>query len=691
MKKMLIIGTSLLLGAGIFLRLWMLGSSPFGADNMEFYKLALQNQNILDFWKNPPWLNQIPLNETFSLVLVKLGLPPTPFVVRLPFAVMGILALFFVWLFARRHAGEIAAGVTLLIAVFNPYQLYFSRTAYHYSGALAWSAALFCIFWHMKEQLQNHQLPSRRLMALWFAVAMLACHMHMSVWALGGLQGVLLLGYGWQGLKTDISLFKRFLIGLFIGGGVSILLLSRWVFRAMQRLEIATEGRRDLIGEDATGEFVRLLPAYFAGETLLGVAVLIAAVALAVVTLIKASPFRSFYRSLAVVFSLHLLVYMTYIAAIGGGVAKIAYFSALWPIFILFLGIGIVHGIEVLCGSRRTLRYAFTSSMLACYLAITIPAAWAVVSLEGKPTPYYRINEWVSENLSPNTPILVDRWFEPWNELAIHNPDGIHYTFTVPDEPLENYRQLNWRNTAKRFFEQHPCAAFLRVTPNKYEYELGVWDFPAHHFQRSATVTNEAALRMSRLGFAPTGEYHNPDRLAVRLVYNTTEDLIANARQSDLQALRMYGDGWNYLKPWQPLPGWPEQLMQLLWIQAGAFQQQGRGFNHLDEINRLSQPEAIQYLNQGRWASYRIPSPNSTLRLFNLTNSEHRMELRLIGVAVSGPIQARVGNANVRFPATRMVEHRIPLPLQPGEQEVRFSVPPDQMLLILSAELAPAS
>ncbi len=689
MKKPLMIGALLLFGAAVFLRLWLLGFSSFGADNMEFYKLALQDQDILEFWRNPPWLNQMPLNETFSLLLVKAGLPATPFVVRLPFALMGILALYFLWLFVRRHAGEAAAGATLLIAAFNPYQLYFSRTAYHYSGAITWSAALFCVFWLVKERLENNELPSRGLVVSWFAVAMLACHMHMSVWAVGALQGILLFGYGWKGLGGNTAPFRRFAIGLCVGGGASVLLLSRWIFRALQRLDIAAEGRRELIGEDAAVEFIRLLPAYFAGERPVGVGLLFGAVVLAVAALIIPSPKRRFYRSLTFVFLLHLVVFMAYIAVIGGGVAKIAYFSALWPLFILFLGIGTTLGIEAISGPRYTIRYGLGAILAAGYLAVTVPAAWAVVHLEGKPTPYFSINDWVLEHLPPGTPVLVDRWFEPWNEMALHNPGGIHYTFTVPDEPLDTYRRMNWRATVEDFFERYPRAAFVRVNPGKYERELGPWDFAERHFSQSSAVTNEAAVRMYRLGFVPTLDYarENRDRVVTRIYYNTTEDLIVRAQRQGQDRLRLYGEGWGYLKPWRPQPGWPEQLMQLTWIQAGAFLERGYGFTDLNGINRLPQPEAMRYLNRGQWADYRVPSQETAFRLFNLTEDTLTTELRIVAVALSGPVRVRAAHGTVSFPATLMVERRIPLSLEPGEQAVRFSVQPDQFLLVLSADL----
>ena len=271
-KKREMLTVPVLMVLAVALRFWMLGYAPFGTDSMEFYKLALRNQSIVEFWKNPPWMNQIPLNETLSLLMVKIGLPATPFVVRLPFAVMGVLALFFVWRFARLRFGAGAALLVLLLAVFNPYQIYFSRTAYHYSGAICWSAALFLGFWSMLEFFQRNEAPRIKQLMWWFLAAAAACHMHMSVWIVAGLQGLLLLVFGFRLKGSDR---RRFLTKFSVGAVLLGLLMFRWILRAVQEvLKVSGENGGGQKGASASAEFSRLLPAYFAGENSFAVALL---------------------------------------------------------------------------------------------------------------------------------------------------------------------------------------------------------------------------------------------------------------------------------------------------------------------------------------------------------------------------------------------------------------------------------
>ncbi|MDD5677771.1 MAG: glycosyltransferase family 39 protein [Kiritimatiellae bacterium] len=543
----------LLGGVAVFFRFWLLGLSPFKADTMEFYKLALRNQSLVELWKNPPWMNQIPLNETLSLLMVKAGFLATPFVVRLPFAVMGILALFFVWRFARRWFGAGAALLTLLLAVFNPYQLYFSRAAYHYSGAICWSAALFCAFWAIKEHLQNGRLPSLSTWLGWFLAAALACHMHLSTWMVVSLQALLIFIFGFLAFGKRPEERRRFLVSFFTGVVLLGAVMSRWVFRAVKEVAQNSIGGGHHFGFDAKTEFARLLPAYFAGENIFAVILLFIFILLAVAALFSPAEKGGRYRSLAWICALHLTVVMGYIVAVGGGVAKIAYFSAIWPHFILLMGIGAFRGIQALAsGSWRKAMYGL---LAGGYLALTAWPVYAIIHLEGTPTPYYKINDWVVKNLPSGAPVLTDRWLDPWNELAVHNPGGINYTFTVPDEPFETYCQFNWRRTAEQFFEKYPDAAFLELSRGKYEDILGPWDFPRRYFAQSVSITNEAAMTLRRWKIFPEWDYAaaNTNRVVIRIFYNTREDVIRHAREQGRAALVLYEPTWGYVKLWQQL------------------------------------------------------------------------------------------------------------------------------------------
>lgn len=635
-KKREMLAVLFLIILAVAFRFWLLGSAPFRSDTMEFYKLALRNQNIIELWKNPPWVNQIPLNETLSLLLVKAGLPPTPFVVCLPFALMGILALFFVLRFACRWFGTGAALLTLLLAAFNPYQIYFSREAYHYSGAICWSAALFLAFWSIKETMQRNETPTKKQLGLWFLAAVAACHMHMSVWVVAGLQGLLMLIPGFK-LKGEER--SRFFVPFSVGAVIFGALMLRWIIRAVKALLIVSgEHGTGQLGASAGSEFLRLLPAYFAGENIFAVALLLVFFALAVLALFRSSNELRRFRSLTWICILHIAVLMLYVGLVGGGVAKITYFSAIWPHFILLMGIGSYLGVQTL--TLKPWRMGLVVLLAGGYIALTASPDWAIVHLEGKPTPFYKINDWVLHNLPAGTPVLADRWFEPWNELAVHNRGGINYTFTVPDEPVDTYRQLNWPATVEQFFDKYPDAAFLELCRGRYEEKLGPWTFPQRYFARVASVTNDAGMILRRTKVIPGDDFSavNTNRVVVRIFYNTAEDLIAAARRQGGDVLRLYGEGWGYAKP-----GW----------------------------------------QQGHFEDYRTFNQSASINLYNLKEAPLNGVLEISAATADKPKTVSVNGVNTVFASGRIRTWTIPLTLQPMENKIPITSPSSDPLFVL--------
>lgn len=680
----------LLVVIGVFLRFWMLGFAPFRADTMNLYRAALGGQRIVDIWRDPPWLNQIPLGETLSMLAYRSGLPVNPsFAVRAPFALMGSATLLLLWRFAVRRFGTRAGWVVLFLAILNPYQLYYSRTSYYYIGVVFASTAMIMVLWDIRERLRRGELPYRWQWGAWFAATALACHMHMSAWILAAFQGGALFLFGWNGLKHSLNLRKRFLLHVFTIGFLLALLMSRWVYRAiLEMIKVSNSGGH--LASPIWPELRRLFPAYFAGENLLAVWLLVAVTVVALMALIVSFRRRTEFADFAIIGGLQVLVLMLYVGLAGGGLAKVTYFSGIWPLFIWFLGVGLWQGAEVLSAGRRWVQYGVVGVVLVAYTVLALPPAWAIVNLEGKLIPTLKINEWAIENLPTGTPILVDNWLQPWNQLAIHNADQINYTFTVPDDPIENYRALNWRATAAAFFKKYPQAALLEVDPGKYQDKVGPWHFPEQNFARIVSITNTPAVTLQKYCVYPLGRFALKDgktRYRNRIFYNTTEDLIAAAKRDNESALRLYGDGWRFLKPWQPMQGWPEQLMQMLWLQAGMVGDGGKTVASLADLQKIPQQQAMRYLNQGRWADYRIPGARSALRLFNLTENELSATLTVTGIALSGNVRCMIGGEVVLFPQTLMVARQVPITLKPGENEVVVAMPMNQFLLVHDVRL----
>jgi hypothetical protein len=625
-------------------RLRGLGHAAFGSDYMEFYRWVLMERPIADLWKNPPWMNQIPLNETLPLLLVKLGLPPTPFVVRLPFALMGLLALFFMARFAWKRFGPASSASVLLLGVFNPFYLFFSRTSYYYAGAACWSAAMFAAFWTPAADLVSSKRPRGRSLLWWFAAAVIACHMHMSVWVVTGLQAVLLLGLGLRGLRRAPSERHRFLVHFAIGAVALAAFMSRWVFRAVSEVLKISSGEGQHIGSESSREFLRLLPAFFAGERAVAVVLLLVFLALCAAALVRPHADRGRYRALFGLAALHLLALMLYIAFIGGGIAKISYFSPVWPLLILALGVGAERGAHALCAGRPVPRAALTAAALGAYLALTAPAARAIMALNGKLSPYYAVIHWSNANLPDGTPVLVDRWLTSWNQLAVHGPVDVAYTFPVPTGP----EHPQWKVFRADFFRRYPGAAMLKLASSPVEDAAGVWDFLDETFARKVSFTNAAARTMRRLQVYPTVKYRadTHDFSVAEIYYNTTEDLVRAARAAGRPTLRLYGDGWGFAKP-----GW----------------------------------------RQGHFEDYRVLGKQAAVSLFNLTEKPVRGRLVVEAATADRPKIARVAGRALSFSPNRVTRQDAALDLQPGENVISLTSPDSTPLFVRDLRWEPGS
>jgi len=679
-KRIEMVAVVFLLLLTLFLRLHLLGHSPFRADTMNFYSAALSGQSLLELWKNPPWLNQIPLSESITLVLAQLGVPVTPFFVRLPFALMGTLAVGILWWFTRSFLGRWPAITVLVLASMNPFQIYYSRMSYYYAGVILFSMLMFFCFWMIHEGLRKKTPPQRGLLIGWFAFAVIAAHMHMSVWVVIAFQGLWLLLMGLRLPKPAlISYVRRMAVGVVI----SLLLLIRWVWRAIKMVLEDTEQ----LGHDLLSEYIQIPPQYFAGQNIPALALLVVICALSVYACMPGKSKEPAFSHLAFLILIHWLVALAYVAVIGGGLAKISYFSSLWPLYMLFLGAGTTYGIQRIAKGRQAVFLSTWMLLMAAYVGLTFVPAKALVELEGKPTPYYMINEWVENHLPAGTPILVDRWFEPWNELAIHNPNAIPYTFTVPDEPFDNYIGLHWRQTAETFLKRFPGAAYLELTPLRYAGRIEPWDFPAKHFERRVVFTNTPARVLQQWKVNPGDFGVDSTRVEVFLYYNEFSDLISTqAFRADGIAWR-YGLGWTYFKPWRPRSDWSENLTQSLWIQAGAYLSEKKLLYQTGEIHRLDPYQAQRYFNLGRWADYMVPSPKAGLHVVNTSDEMRQVVVQVTGIALSGPIRARLHTSVIEFPAMKLVSYSVPVAVPTGEHTIAMQWPEQALLLVLDLQV----
>ena len=314
-----------------------------------------------------------------------------------------------------------------------------------------------------------------------------------------------------------------------------------------------------------------------------------------------------------------------YIAAAGGGdKAKLAYFSVNLPIFLALAVWTVDKAFEMAPGKRRLgLRLA---AILALGGGLLIPSI-QVVRREGKTTAYRVLKAWLDENLSPGDVAYVDRWYEPWNEMRMYAPTNVHVSFTVPDEPFDNYVNYGWRQKTQASIVDNEAQAFIRLTRN-HEQRMGLWTWPETWFRNRAVVTNRAGVWLRDTGFAPLEEFYmSTNRLETEIFYDTREDALARARANGQGVAWFYGRGWELFKPWQ----------------------------------------------QGDFSDYRVLQDKAVMEVHGLDGNVQRVRMEIDAAAAGTEAVVRIGqSAPVTFPGGRITTQTVELELEGESQTIEW-------------------
>ena len=505
---------------------------------------------VAELWKNPPWLNQIPFVDGIpALWCGWLGREVRIGTVREPFALAGMatLVLCAVWTWRRR--GAAAGALCALWLGLLPFAVYQSREAYYYAPAMLFAAWMSLRTVDLAGELAEGRSAGWWRYAEWYLAAQGTCLCHMSGWALTAAAGGWIAVAGWRGLQ-DKARTRHLVATAAVAAGLLAGTL-RWVLRALQEVHNANTGVGHHTGNPAGWVLSRAIPVMTGGGWFGIVA------ALAVATVAVCLIWRWHHGKSAADAGLSrlgwgawgaLAVSGTSVAIIGGGVAKWTYFAVAVPLWIVWCSAMVAALWEGWGGWKRTAGLAGTAAVLAAVLAWP---AWEVTRVEGKPTPYCALRAWLDGNLAEGDVAIVDRWLEPWNEMALYAPEKANVGFTVPDEPYEQYVANDWRGVTKRFFERNGAQAFIRLSRNHAD-RMGVWKWPETWFSHRSVVTNAAGLRLARSGFAPMEEFYlNPSRVEVEIFWDTHEEAAAKQLARGESSAVFFGPGWRLVKPWQ--------------------------------------------------------------------------------------------------------------------------------------------
>ena len=605
-----------------------LSRSAVRSDEINFLNYVERNQSLVDLWKTPPWFNQIPLADSVPIIWARLTRQAaSEAVIRQPFALLGWLTVAFGALWATRRRG-LGAGLLLgaWLAVL-PFHVYHSREAYYYVLAMFFAAGMVWRGADFAAKLRGGGRLLAREYAEWTLWTLLACMGHMSAWVVAGVAWLVLAASGLGGAAATGR--KRHGMAMGIVTAALALGMIRWVLRALYEMQRAAANPDAHIASAFDFVGPRVLPFFAGGANAIGIAILAAAVAAAgwVFWKSRGRPGRGdpLYGSLAWLALGGLAGSYFYITAVGGGEkAKLAYFAANLPAFLAFAACSIDRAFS---GAGAGRRLALDAGVAAALVALLAMPAWQVTRLEGKTTAYRALRAWLDANLAPGDAVLVDRWYEPWNEMARYAPSNVFVTFTVPDEPYESYVGYNWRQTAQTAIERNGAQAFIRLARN-HEKRAGLWTWPEKWFAHRAVVPNAAGVWLRDAGFAPMEEFYaETNRLQPEIFYDTHADVAARARAAGQDAVWFFGAGWRLFKPWQ----------------------------------------------QGDFADYRVLEGEGALEIHNLRDAPVMLTGEVVAAAMGGEQRVRIGeSAPLAFPDGRLERRTFALDLAPGVQVLRW-------------------
>ncbi len=618
-------------GAVVVLAGWVrfadLGYTPTRADELNMLNYAGGATTLAKLWTDPPWLNQIPLVDSIPVVWARLQPWRTvdEAFTREPFALLGLLTVAFCtgWMLRRRGLG---AGLLLgLWLAMLPYHVYHSREAYYYVVTMFFAAGMLLRGADFMTQLRGGTELKARQYGEWAVWTLLACLAHMSAWAVAGITWALLFVTGWRGLWSSAR--RRHSIAMaWVAGGLAVG-MSRWIFRAFLEMQRTAASPMGHIGADFGLVGPRVLPFFAGGANWVGGALLVVLLVALLWNMWRARKTGAaadpLYAAISWLAWLGLAASYAYVFGVGGGgKAKLVYFAVNLPSFICWAAMTLERAATAWGGHRQTLTLAALGLLIAAALAAPV---WHIMHLAGKPTPYRLIRDWLDTNMSPGDVVLVDRWLEPWNEIARYMPRDVTVGFTVPDEPYEQYVALNWRKRTQTLIEQNGAQGFLRLARTHAD-RIGVWTWPEKWFAHRVVLTNATGVWLRDTGFAPMEEFYTEtSRVEPELFYSTHEELAEHAKANGQTACLFFGDGWRLFKPWQ----------------------------------------------QGDFTDYRILEDAATLEVHNVSGRTASFRGEMTAAGNGSSVTLRIGESNpLVFPAGQLAKQTFTVDLPPGVHQL---------------------
>lgn len=628
------IGLAIITAVAAFFRLYDLGMAALRADTILLWGLAERHVPpgllFTKWFEVSGAAGQMPMPAfIMQFFLSLIGWQLTPFTLRLTFAVFGILTVPVAFFAGRRLGGPVFGLVFAALLAVNSFHIATSREAYFYSTMVFGNFLLFWASVILVEKLWKGEVLKWQDLAL-LALGLFFCgYSQITGMIICGTAGLLFFGLTIYRRKSSPA-FVRNLVSIIAVYAVVFLpvVIAPWGLKPI--LEQIGASKNVAVQNTAMGGLnlftgtIQTVEQFSWGWTLPARVLLIVVLLGAVVAFVKRRDTRGLWLAYFIVAQIVLFALSR---TASGASYEARYMSGIFPFVLAVIAYGILYLPSALLPPSAG--RAAAGALCAIAIVPSLYPAYLQTQLTGKPVPYFEISRWFDTHLPPNTPVLVDRWFEPWNELKVHPSTNVIYTFTIPNEPVDVYVGHRWRDTAKAFFAKYPDAAYLEIAKSYWEVPgVGPWDWPRQNFAHHVIITNQAGMALRRLGLANRGDYYAPttNRVVVEIFYNNREDILSKAQAEGKQVIALYGSGWSYTKTQD-------------------------------------------------YRDWRVLEDDATIDVYNLTPSPLNVRVKAYALSVNGSKQVRISNGAAKtFSMNQLADWPIAeLTLAPGLTQLRLT------------------
>ncbi|MFH0907579.1 MAG: glycosyltransferase family 39 protein [bacterium] len=646
---------------GAYFRLVRLGVPALRADSLEFWRICQQPVTAAGIFTD--WMNLLGISGQFPFPMAAtkwfmdtFRLPVTFFGLRLPSALWGIATIPVAFGLGRRLCNARCGFLLALLFALNPFHIQMSREAYFYPPlVLGACMALWGSVWSVQSWKDRQQRAAGLPFSFYLlnlAGFFLLTYSQPTGWTVGLICGgctvlaQILKSPSITQLKTWTSQ-AWFLIAGYVVTGLP-LLFAPW---ALPQLRQITQGgireasmKAVAVSTETFGGMMFKAATSFAwGATFPRALLTLAALVGGMVVIARCGRTRKHLLLLPILIIGGIISFML-AREQAGALFESRYVIGLLPAYLCMLALGLLEApallVRALKGNERTSGAVAAVVSVAASLLLLYPAHLCT-AMTGQPTPYWDIVHWADKNLPRGTPVLVDRWFEPWNELRVHPPSNVVFTFTIPNEPVEVFLQKRWRDTARSFFARYPDAAYLEIAKEYWDVAgVGNWDWPRQYFAHHVGITNVAGVKLRELGLASRGDFYasTTNRLVVEIFYNTREDNILRMKREGRMLDCFFGEGWGFEK---------------------------------------SGPVGFLRIQTSDFHDWRVLERTATLDIVNVGDASVVVRMVVRGIAVGSAKQVQItSDLKHTFGARQMDEWPIgPLELQPGINQLKLTDP----------------